>query len=90
MDCTERVPGDWREGVPFHWVIQLADGAIEIKNYHLSVAMQEEACRAAGFSSIRWHPLRVSPQGESACEKGYWTELLAQGPLVGLECVKAP
>jgi len=83
-----RVPGEWREGAPFHWLIHLEDGPIEIENYHLSVATHEEACRAAGFSSLRWHPLTVSPQGEAAVEAGYWTELLSQGPLVCLECVK--
>jgi ubiquinone/menaquinone biosynthesis C-methylase UbiE len=83
-----RVPGEWREGAPFHWIFHLADGPLQIENYYLSVATHEEACRSAGFSSIRWHQLRVSPQGESSCEQGYWTELLSQPPIICLECVK--
>ena len=83
-----RVPGEWVEGAPFHWVFHLAEGALEIENYHLSVATHEEACRSAGFSSIRWHQPRLSPQGEAACEDGYWTELLSQAPVICLECVK--
>ena len=83
-----RVPGEWREGAPFHWVFHLAGGALEIENYHLSVATHEEACRSAGFSSIRWHSPRLSPQGEAACEEGYWTELLSHPPVICLECVK--
>ncbi len=83
-----RVPGEWREGAPFHWLIHLEDGPIEIENYHLSVATHEQACREAGFSAVRWHSLRVSPTGEAAFAEGYWTELLRQGPLVCLECVK--
>ena len=82
------VPGEWREGAPFHWVFHLAEGAIEIENYHLGVATHEEACRSAGFSSIRWHQPRLSPQGEAAYEEGYWTELLSQPPVICLECVK--
>ncbi len=83
-----RVPGEWREGAPIHWVFHLADGAFEIENYYLSVATHEEACRSAGFSSIRWHQPRLSPQGEASCEAGYWTELLSHPPLICLECVK--
>ena len=83
-----RVPGEWREGAPFHWIFHLAEGAIEIENYHLSVATHEEACRRAGFSSILWHQPRLSPQGEAAYEEGYWTELLSQPPVICLECVK--
>src|SRR5438876_9911549 len=83
-----RVPGAWREGAPFHWVFHLAEGALEIENYHLSVATHEEACRSAGFSSIRWHPPRLSPQAEAPCEAGYWTELLSQPLGICRECVK--
>ena len=83
-----RVPGEWREGAPFHWVFHLAEGDLEIENYHLSVATHEEACRSAGFSAIRWHPPRLSPQAEAAWEEGYWTELLSQAPVICLECVK--
>jgi len=83
-----RVPGEWREVAPFHWIFHLAEGPLEIENYHLSVATHEEACRSAGFTSIRWHPLRVSPQGQAACEEGYWTELLFHPPVICLECVK--
>ena len=83
-----RVPGEWREGAPFHWIFHLPEGAFEIENYHLSVGTHEEACRAAGFSSIRWHQPRVSPQGQAVCEEGYWAELLSQPPVICLECVK--
>jgi len=83
-----RVPGEWREGAPFHWIFHLAEGPLEIENYHLSVTTHEEACRSAGFSSIRWHLPRVSPQGQAACEEAYWTELLSHPPVICLECVK--
>ena len=83
-----RVPGAWREGAPFHWIFHLAEGALEIENYYLSVATHEEACRSAGFSSIRWHQARLSPHGEASCEAGYWTVLLSQAPVICLECVK--
>jgi ubiquinone/menaquinone biosynthesis C-methylase UbiE len=83
-----RVPGEWREGAPFRWIFHLAEGPLEIENYHLSVAAHEDACRCAGFSSIRWHLPRVSPQGQAACEEGYWTELLSHPPVICLECVK--
>ena len=83
-----RVPGAWQEGAPIHWIFHLAEGSIEIENYYLSVAIHEEACRSAGFSSLRWHSPRLSPQGEAAFEKGYWTELLSQPPITCLECVK--
>ncbi len=83
-----RVPGAWREGAPFHWIFHLAEGPLEIENYYLSVATHEEVCRSAGFRSIRWHPPRVSPQGQAAFDDGYWTELLSQAPVICLECTK--
>ena len=83
-----RVRGAWQEGAPIHWIFHLAEGSIEIENYYLSVAIHEEACRSAGFNSIRWHSSRLSPQGEAAFEKGYWTELISQPPIICLECVK--
>src|SRR5437762_11277835 len=83
-----RVPGAWREGAPLQWIFHLSEGALEIENYYLSVATHEEACRSAGFSSIRWHQARLSPHGEASCEAGYWTVLLSQAPVICLECVK--
>src|SRR5262245_17956083 len=41
--------GEWREGAAIKWTFYLSDGPFEIENYHLSVAVHEEAFREAGF-----------------------------------------
>ena len=83
-----RVPGEWQEGEPFHWVFHLEDGAIEIENYHLNVATHEDACRTAGFREIRWHEPRLSPHAADAADGDYWTAFLSHPPVICLECVK--
>src|SRR5439155_17994759 len=35
------VQGEWQEGVPIKWTFHLSDGAFEIENYHLNVAIHE-------------------------------------------------
>jgi len=66
----------------------LAEGALEIENYHL----QRLPSRGGlPFRRIQLHPLAPTApvtQGEAACEEGYWTELLSHPPMICLECVK--
>lgn len=79
--------GEWREGTPVTWTFYLDDGPFSIENYHLSVATHEEALRAAGFSQVRWHPPRLSSDGEKAFGREFWTDMLERSPITFLECV---
>ena len=83
-----RVPGAWREGAPITWTFHLDDGAFDIENYHLDVAIHEEAFRAAGFRTTRWHAPRLAPEGVQAHGKEFWSTLLEHPPVTFVECVK--
>jgi toxoflavin synthase len=80
--------GAWREGTPITWTFYLDDGALSIENYHLDVATHEEALGEAGFSEIRWHAPRLSPEGESAFGREFWATFLDASPVAFIECVK--
>jgi toxoflavin synthase len=76
------------EGTPITWVFHLEGKCIEVENYHLGVATHEEAFRAAGFREIRWHRPQLSPLGEAAQGRDYWSELLTDPPIIFIECLK--
>jgi ubiquinone/menaquinone biosynthesis C-methylase UbiE len=65
--------GELREGAPITWTFFLENGSFEIENYFLDVSAHEEAFRSAGFQEIRWHEPRLSPQGEEAFGRDYWS-----------------
>jgi len=83
------VPGPWQEGAPVTWTFFLEDGTFAIENYWLSTASHEEALRAAGFHTVRWHPCRVSSEGRLVHGDAFWRTFLAAPPITFLECVKA-
>jgi SAM-dependent methyltransferase len=78
--------GEWQEGTPITWTFYLEDGPFSIENYHLAVATHEDALRAAGFRQIRWHPPRLSPEGEAAFGREFWKDFLEHSPITVLEC----
>jgi len=83
------VPGPWREGAPITWKFHLDDGCFEIENYHLDVAIHEEAFRGAGFRAVRWHTPMLAPEGAQAHGQEFWSTLLQHPPVTFVECVKA-
>lgn len=82
------VQDDWQEGAPIKWTFYLSDGAFEIENYHLNVAIHEEAFRQAGFRHVRWHHPRLSQDGLMSSDLEYWSSFLEQPPVAFIECVK--
>jgi ubiquinone/menaquinone biosynthesis C-methylase UbiE len=82
------VRGPWGEGAPITWSFFLDGGSFDIENYFLDAAIHEEAFRAAGFREIRWHPPRLSPEGETAYPRGYWDVFLQHSPIAFIECLK--
>jgi ubiquinone/menaquinone biosynthesis C-methylase UbiE len=78
----------WGEGAPITWRFFLEDGSFEIENYHLDRAAHEAAFRAAGFREVRWHAPPLSPEGEAALGRSFWTDFLASPPITFIECVK--
>jgi ubiquinone/menaquinone biosynthesis C-methylase UbiE len=82
------VLGEWREGAPIKWTFYLSDGAFEIENYYLNVAIHEEAFRKAGFREIRWHAPRLSPEGLRANDREFWSDFLEHPPVTFIVCVQ--
>jgi SAM-dependent methyltransferase len=82
------VLGPWGEETPIQWRFHLEKETIEIENYYLSVATHENACRAVGLHSISWNSPNVSEQGKRSFGEEYWSRLLAQPPLVCMDCSK--
>ena len=83
------VTGPLCEGAPITWTFYLEDGRFDIENYFLSVETHEEALRAAGFRDARWHQPMLSPEGDSAYGRDYWSALLDHPPLIFIDCVLA-
>lgn len=82
------VEGEWQEGTPIKWTFHLSDGPFDIENYYLSVATHEASFRHAGFTEIRWHAPRLSPEGLLENSLEYWSDLLSSPPMTFIECVK--
>jgi SAM-dependent methyltransferase len=82
------VKGDWCEGAPITWTFFLEDGPFSIENYHLPVAVHEEALRDAGFRSVRWLAPRLSPDGHARHGAEFWKTFLDAPPVTFIECVK--
>lgn len=83
------IVGPFREGAPIIWTFHLEDGPLDIENYFLNVEIHEEALRAAGFRDVRWQQPMLSPEGESAEGRDYWSALLDFPPLVFVDCLRA-
>jgi ubiquinone/menaquinone biosynthesis C-methylase UbiE len=82
------VVGDWKEGAPITWRFYLEDGSFEIENYYLNRAVHEAAFRAAGFTEINWHPVRLSPEATQAGDRDFWSDFLDHPPIALIECRK--
>jgi toxoflavin synthase len=80
------IVGALHEESPVTWTFYLDDGKFEIENYYLSLETHEEVFRAAGFRDIRWHQPMLSPEGEAANGREYWTAILDNPPLIVIEC----
>jgi protein arginine kinase len=78
--------GPPRNGAPLTWTFHLPDASVSVENYCLDTDTHETAMRAAGLRDIRWHGLRVSPEGRSAMAPDAWDVLLAHPPVTLMEC----
>lgn len=80
--------GPWRDGAPITWTFFLEDGPFSIENYFLPVSVHEIAMRDAGFREARWHPPRLSAQGEAEHGLAFWEPFLQRSPVTFIECLK--
>jgi toxoflavin synthase len=79
------VVGAFREEAPITWTFYLEDGPFQIENYYLNVETHEAVLRSTGFRDIRWHRPLLSPEGEAADGRDYWSAILDHPPMTFLE-----
>ncbi len=82
------VDGDWREGTPIRLTFHLDDGPFTIENYHLGVAAHEEAFARAGFTEVRWHRPRLSPDAPAEHDEQFWSTFMDVPPVTFIECIR--
>jgi toxoflavin synthase len=82
------VVGSWQQGAPIKWTFHLSDGLFDIENYHLDVAVHEDAFRKAGFREVRWHAPQLSAEAFLENDREYWSTLMDHPPLAFIECFK--
>ncbi len=80
------VPLGTFEGAPIVWTLYLADGPIQVENYHLPCKAHERALLAAGFREVRWHTPRLEPGHEDQRET--LATFLDHPPITLIECLK--
>lgn len=78
--------GPAQDGTPLTWTFHLPDGSFSLENYCLGIDAHEAAMHAAGLRDVRWHALRVSPEGMAAVPPGEWDVFLDAPPVILLEC----
>jgi toxoflavin synthase len=69
--------------------IMVGDREISFANYYLSNKCCERALASAGFHSIRWQPLRVSPAGVREQGEEFWSDFLNYPPIVIFEATRS-
>lgn len=78
-----------RDGSPITYTMIAGREVFRFEVYHHERETYEQALTGAGFVDIRWHPVRLDPDGEVACGRDYWQEYLRNPPIVALDCRKA-
>jgi SAM-dependent methyltransferase len=76
----------FQEGSPITWTFFLEERSFSIENYFLDIDVHEEVLRAAGFREIRWHPPRLSSEGQAVYGADFWKTFLEHPPVTFLEC----
>jgi SAM-dependent methyltransferase len=83
---SKSVPAPRREGSAITYRVISGRELFCFDAYHHERATYERALAAAGFTQIRWHPVRLDPAGEAEFGAAYWREYLDNPPIAALEC----
>jgi ubiquinone/menaquinone biosynthesis C-methylase UbiE len=79
------VVGTFGEEAPITLTFYLDDATFQIENYYLNIKTHEAALTNAGFRNIRWQGPLLSPEGEAANGRDYWSAFLNNPPISFLE-----
>lgn len=75
-------------GVTLRNTLETAGGRVQFRNRHWSKTTYERVCRQAGFGSVDWQAMQVSPEGQELFGGDYWQPFLSWPAIILLECVK--
>jgi SAM-dependent methyltransferase len=75
-----------REGSPITYAMISGRELFRFVVYHFERATYEQALADAGFTDVRWHALRLDPEGLARLGPDYWSEYLGNPPVAGLTC----
>jgi ubiquinone/menaquinone biosynthesis C-methylase UbiE len=86
---SKSVTSPRREASPITYAMISGRELFRFVVYHFERDTYEQALQKAGFTDIRWHALQLDPAGGTRMGNEYWSEYLANPPIVGLSCRRA-
>ncbi|MBW2408893.1 MAG: class I SAM-dependent methyltransferase [Deltaproteobacteria bacterium] len=84
---TKSVSGPLKEGAAITYEFFRSGKKFRFDNFYLSRNTHEWAARQAGFNSIQWHKIQVSPQGLKIFGQDFWQDFIDYEPIVGIVCL---
>ncbi|MGV0816090.1 class I SAM-dependent methyltransferase [Mycolicibacterium boenickei] len=87
---VKSIQGERREGSVITCTLFTDGKPISFDNYYLKPETYEQTLEEAGLGTVRWHSPHVSPEGEAAHGREYWSGFLEQPPITFLECTRQP
>jgi SAM-dependent methyltransferase len=85
---SKRLEGPLEEGQRIRYDMLAGRESFGFTVYWYSTSTYAQALKAAGFSDIRWSPLRLDDAGRAATWPGYFDAYLDRPPVLGLTCLR--
>ena len=85
---TKRIEGPLEAGTAITYEFFRGGQRFKIDNYFLSRKTHEQVFKQAGFKTIRWVKVSVSPGGIQKFGRDHWQDFIDHQPIVGIECRK--
>jgi toxoflavin synthase len=77
-----------RNGTPIHYTFFMDPETFRVENYHLDIALHDQAFRRAGFSGVEWRPMELAPSEASGPDRQFWSDFFVDPPVILLQCHK--
>lgn len=78
----------YQEGSIITYTMSTGTGSLQFEAYYWRKATYDEALKRAGFKTITWQPLLLSPQGKAEYGDLFWQNYLDNPPIIGIMCQK--
>jgi ubiquinone/menaquinone biosynthesis C-methylase UbiE len=74
------------DGSPITYWLVSGREMISFTAYYFGTATYERVLSAAGLTTVRWHPMKLSKEGILKHGPDYWEEYMNNPPIIGIEC----